>query len=294
MRRLKVVLLVLAAAVIAGACSVSADVHKEKTGYFDTEYHPEQALGEDGAYIDISAVSDGYVAASATSDTRLVFQIKKDDYTYNYIMHSDGTPSVYPLTRGDGSYKFRIMENMADNRYAERFAASCDVVLEDPMEPYLRTSEFVSYTRDSQCVKKSLSITKNARNDLETVKYIYDFICRTITYDYEKVKVLTSDYVPVPDEIMKKGKGICFDYASLAACMLRARGIPTKMVFGYVAPDDLYHAWNLIYLEETGWISVSFEVTANNWTRMDLTFIANGSNDEFIGNGENYTDLHYF
>ena len=57
---------------------------------------------------------------------------------------------------------------------------------------------------------------------------------------------------------METGKGICFDYASLAASMLRSQGIPTKIIFGYVAPDNLYHAWNMFYTEEKGWTKVEF------------------------------------
>jgi len=103
-----------------------------------------------------------------------------------------------------------------------------------------------------------------------------------------------SGYVPVPDETMNTGMGICFDYASLAASMLRSQGIPTKLIFGYVAPDDLYHAWNMVYTEESGWITVEFKVSEESWNRVDLTFSANGSDAKFIGNGENYADVYEY
>ena len=103
-----------------------------------------------------------------------------------------------------------------------------------------------------------------------------------------------SGYLPTPDETMQTGKGICFDYAALAASMLRSQGIPTRMVFGYVAPDQLYHAWNMFYTEETGWVTVKFEVSANSWVRLDLTFAANGADNKFIGDGSNYADVYYY
>ena len=86
----------------------------------------------------------------------------------------------------------------------------------------------------------------------------------------------------------------CFDYASLAAALLRSQGIPCKVVFGYVAPDDLYHAWNMFYTKETGWVTVGFEVDKKNWTRMDLTFSANGADSEFIGDGSHYSDVYVY
>ena len=105
---------------------------------------------------------------------------------------------------------------------------------------------------------------------------------------------MTKGYVPVPDDTMNSKRGICFDYASLAAAMLRSQGVPTKIIFGYVAPNDLYHAWNMFYTKEKGWITVSFEVRDNTWNRIDLTFSAGGAPDEFVGDGSHYTDVFYY
>ena len=105
---------------------------------------------------------------------------------------------------------------------------------------------------------------------------------------------MQSGYLSDPDSTMSTGKGICFDYAVLAAAMLRSQGIPTKMVFGYVAPNGIYHAWNMFYTKETGWVTVSFSVNKETWTRLDLTFSANGADSAFIGNGTNYADVYYY
>ena len=115
-----------------------------------------------------------------------------------------------------------------------------------------------------------------------------------MSYDKQKAATVESGYIPVPDQILAEGKGICFDYASLAASMLRSQGIPTKIIFGYVAPNDLYHAWNMFYTEESGWTSVEFTVNESDWSRVDMTFAANGADGEFIGDGSNYTDVYYY
>ena len=80
----------------------------------------------------------------------------------------------------------------------------------------------------------------------------------------------------------------------LAASMLRSQGIPTKEIFGYVSPDGLYHAWNMFYTAESGWVTVSFETRKDDWNRMDMTFAANGANNKFIGDGSNYSDLYWY
>ncbi|MBQ2582903.1 MAG: transglutaminase domain-containing protein, partial [Erysipelotrichaceae bacterium] len=114
------------------------------------------------------------------------------------------------------------------------------------------------------------------------------------TYDKAKAESVQSGYLPDPDETLATGKGICFDYASLTASMLRSQGIPTKLIFGYVSPNDVYHAWNMIYTEEAGWIVAEFKVNENDWNRIDLTFSANGAESRFIGDGGNYTDVYQY
>ena len=50
----------------------------------------------------------------------------------------------------------------------------------------------------------------------------------------------------------------------------------------------------MFYTAETGWVTVSFEVSADSWNRMDLTFAANGADASFIGDGSNYSDVYFY
>lgn len=259
-----------------------------------SEFHPEAAQGDTGAAIDTSCVSDGYVAVSAMSDHRLKFQVVKGEETYNYDLRNDGTPSILPLQCGDGSYSFRIMENIVDKKYAVKFEVTADVKLNSEFEPFLRPNDYVNYDEDSACVKQASEFSKAASSEVDVVTSVYDFVCKNIKYDVKKAESVERMYLPDPDETLSSGKGICFDYASLAASMLRSQGIPTKVIFGYVSPDDLYHAWNMFYTEETGWVTAEFKVDNKAWTRLDLTFAANGSDAKFIGDGSNYSDLYQY
>ena len=262
--------------------------------FADSGFHEELAEGSDGALIDLSAVREGYVAVSAKSEKRLKFQVLKGEETYNYNLASDGTPSVFPLQCGNGNYTFRVMENISESRYAMLYGTSCDVTLLDEFQPFLRPSDYAPYTPDSACVKKAAELASGCGTALEVVGAVYDFICGTVRYDTQKAMTVQTGYLPDPDETMETGMGICFDYASLAAAMLRSQGIPTKLIFGYVAPNDLYHAWNMFYTEESGWVTVSFEVRGDTWARMDLTFSAGGASTSFVGDGSNYADLYTY
>ena len=48
------------------------------------------------------------------------------------------------------------------------------------------------------------------------------------------------------------------------------------------------------YTEETGWVTVDYQVSEETWNRLDLTFSANGADGTFIGDGSNYTDMYYY
>lgn len=260
----------------------------------DAEFHEAAAMLGDRVKLDVSSLDQGYVAVSAVSNMRLKFQVVKDETTYNYDLPSDGTPGIFPLQGGNGSYRFRVMENVVDKKYSELYSFTCDVRMQDEFQPFLRPSTYINYTRDSACVRKAAELAAGCSDELGLVSAVYNFVCSQVTYDREKAATVKSGYLPVPDETMNSGKGICFDYAALAASMLRSQGIPTKMIFGYVAPQGLYHAWNMFYTPQSGWVTVSFEVRGENWTRMDLTFSANGADATFIGDGSNYSDVYYY
>ena len=259
--------------------------------FADAAFHEDKADDYGVVKIDVSAVSQGYVAVSCVADNRLKFQVMKGDATYNYDLASDGTPGIYPLQCGDGQYAFRVMENVVDTKYAELYSLNCDVKLADEFEPFIRPSNYVSYTPDSECVKRASQLAGESGNAVELVSKVYEDVCGRVTYDKEKAKTVSKGYLPNPDETFQSGKGICFDYAAMTAAMLRSQGIPTKVIFGYVAPKDLYHAWNMFYTPETGWVTVKYEVKGKNWNRLDLTFAANGADGNFIGDGSNYKDV---
>ena len=260
----------------------------------DAYFHPEYAEGTDEVQIDLSGAMEGVIALSAVAQNRLKFQAIQGESTYTYDLASDGTPSVFPLQCGSGHYLLRVLENVSGTKYAVLYQTETDITVSDEYVAFLRPSDYVDYSADSACVAKAAELAEGAEDENAVVAAIYDFICDTVVYDKELAASVQSGYLPDPDRTMETGKGICFDYASLAAAMLRSQGIPTRLIFGYVSPNDLYHAWNMFYTGETGWVTVDYQVTGDEWNRIDLTFSANGADGNFIGDGSNYTDVYYY
>lgn len=250
---------------------------------------PREASG-----IDTSGVNEGWVCASATADARLKFQVICGDATYNYDLPNDGTPTLFPINMGNGSYTFRIMLNTEGNSYVEYDSAYADVALSSEFAPYLIPNQICSYTADSACVAKARDLTAGAENEAEVVAIICTYVAENVSYDEDKARELstTTGYVPDPDSTYQSGTGVCFDYASLSAAMLRSMGIPTKIITGYVGEDELYHAWIMVYVDGT-WQTAEFKVSPNTWSRCDVTFASTGAT-QYSGSGNNYTDRYTY
>ncbi len=264
--------------------------------FADSAFHAEHAQGNDKVKIDLDHANQGYIGVSGQSDTGIKLQVFIGEMEYRYNVPADGTPVIFPLQEGDGTYTIKANEKVEDTKYRPLFTLDCEVKLDDEFQPFLRPSAYVDYDQDSECVKLAAQLAAGEEDALGVVGAVFEYICDNIVYDKEKAQMVqtTTGYMPVLDDTLRTGKGICFDYASLVAGMLRSQGIPTKMVFGDVSPDDIYHAWNMFYTEETGWVTVKYEVKADSWNRLDLTFSANGADSSFIGDGANYLDEKYY
>lgn len=254
----------------------------------------------DGALaIDSSHLAEGYVGARATASSRCKFQVICGEMSYNYDLPEDGSPIVVPLNMGDGSYTFRIMQNTSGTNYVELAGITADVALENQFIPFERPNLFCNYSSDSPSVEKARQLASSCANEGDVVRAVYDWMTAAISYDNAKAEQLatTTGYVPNPDDTLASGTGICFDYASLAAAMFRSLGVPCQIITGYVSPNDIYHAWNMIYINGE-WISAHITVEQNRWCRVDLTFAAtalqNGGSTATVGDGTSYTDRYVY
>lgn len=290
--------LALAAICLAG-CSSSANETSgaafELPEHVATATFNADAAETSGACsIDTSSVASGYVGASAQASSRLKFLVACGDATMSYDLPQDGTPIVCPLSLGDGAYQFRIMQNTSGENYVELFSATANVKMTSEFEPFLRPSIYCNFDDGSAAAAQARKLAKNAKTQAEAVEDICDWIVKNISYDDDKAAELkdSTGYVPDPDSTLKSKNGVCFDYASLGAAMLRTLGIPTKIVTGNVSPDGIYHAWIMVYIDGT-WKSAQFDIEPKTWSRVDLTFAASGD-DSNVGDGKEYTDRYVY
>lgn len=259
------------------------------------KFNSKAATDFSGVKIDTSNVSKGYVGASASSSSRLKFEVAKDGVSMYFDMPENGNAVIAPLSMGDGTYTFTVWENTTEQRYAKLAGTSKSVSMSDELQPFLRQNIYCDFDVKGDAAKLAKSLVKDAKNEGDALAAIYDWVVENITYDKGKASELSgkSGYVPNPDKTISEKSGICFDYSSLVAAMLRSIGIPCKIVTGNVAPNDIYHAWNMVLIDGT-WITTAIDVQANTWTRVDTTFSASGADNSFVGDGTNYSERYTY
>lgn len=225
---------------------------------------PYSSPSSEGLFIDVTTANQGYVTAGCVGKSpkcgRLKFQAWKGGQAYNYDFDPAHEPVRYPVNMGDGVYYFQFMENIEGNTYAQMMSVEKRVRLNSKLAPYTIPTVFCDYDVDGPCVRIARLLLGTCRTETQALDSAYKWAAGYLSYDYEKAKSLSSStaYVPDPDATLRERKGICFDYASMCAAMLRCCDVPCRVVTGYV-DDEYYHAWVVAYAD-------------GRWRRRDPTF----------------------
>lgn len=257
-----------------------------------------------GSEIQFANADKGVVSVyhnrSSNSKMKLVVQKDQDKYVYNLFNNKEYVN--YPLQLGNGNYTVSIYQNTSGTKYKKIASKTSYVKLEDDLNVYLQSILEISWRYEDISIElvedlvdeaiklKKIDLDKASDIELtreETIDAIYSFIINTIVYDYEKIKGLDYSYTPDNDTTLELESGICYDYSSLLASMLRSEGIPSKMAKGYANTSNVYHAWNEIYsLDEERWLVVD--------STYDAYMVQNGYNYKFEKTEENYNKVKEF
>ncbi len=261
------------------------------------DYTGNDILSYDTADIDFTHTTDGYLIFTYKgSADKVVFQITQPDgtrYPYPITGHE---PTVLSLVSGDGEYELELLEHKSDNKYVTSIDEYIDVDVKNEFTAFLYPNQYTNYDESSECVQIAKTISDHSQTDIEFVSNVYDYTMAALSYDYELAENIGTNYIPDPDTTLLSGKGICFDYASLMASMLKSQNIPTKLEVGYAG--TAYHAWISVYIEEIGWIDNIIQFDGKNWSFMDPTFADNSDRrsktKQLIGDGSTYVVQYHY
>lgn len=261
-----------------------------------------KVYSNDDALIDASNSSQGYLMIklkkAMSGSYRILVNADSINVRYTFQLNNSGNYEVIPITEGNGSYTVSVLKVTSAGKGTVMFKQTLNVSVSDSFLPFLTPNQFCMYNSGSSCVALSSKLCGGNKDTIEKTAAIYDYVINNISY-VSTAENGANGYIPVPDTVLANKSGICFDYASLMAAMLRSQKIPTKVVVGYAG--DVYHAWISVYVDGSGWIDGYIYFDGNKWNRMDPTFAASAKNDadykstvDFISNGSNYSVMYYY
>ena len=267
-------------------------VPKIKTGSFTGA----KTVSNDIACADITSADMGVIKVTYSGECgKVKVRITKGEAVYDYDLDPGGT--VFPLQSGSGTYNIKVLENVSGKTYAVALDEDFSADIKSEFSPYLVPSQYINYSQSDDCVYKAAELCAGKSGTVEKAAAMFGYITSNVKYDKELAASVKSGYVPNPDKTLESGKGICFDYASLFASMCRSQNIPAKLVMGYVR-GNVYHSWNEIYTEESGWVTVDIFLKGSGWELLDPTFYASASDKsavaEYIGDGSDYSAIYYY
>lgn len=143
---------------------------------------------------------------------------------------------------------------------------------ETSMSFYEKDSDYYKYTGDdlfidsnsSEIKETAESLTAGETDALAAAEILYNFVIRNLQYDYPRAENGSYELL-YASEILKRGRGVCSDYAILYTALLRAAGIPSRLAAGIPVYTTLFekdreidmgHAWVEIKLPGYSWMPV--------------------------------------
>lgn len=219
----------------------------------------------EGTYINTDSVKSGVIYVNYTNEgnVRAKLMVEKDGSKYTYNLDANTINQGFPLQMGDGEYKVSVLENVSGNKYKYVYKEVINAKIEKGNLVYLNSVQDVNWKAAPKTTRKAKELVAGKKSAEDKVKAVYEYLVSNYSYDYEKLDKLSVDYVPEADRMLEEGKGICYDFASMFAVMLRSQGVPVKLVKGYTKNVEGYHAWNEVYDSKTG-----------KWEVVDTTYDA--------------------
>lgn len=238
--------------------------------------------------INSTLASKGVVAVrfDYNGDKKIKVTVEKEDSKIHYNYLNKGEYEFFPLAFGEGTYRVSIMENTEGNRYRVVEAQNIEVRLDNENLPFLGSVQPVNWSQEDGSSRLADQLTQGLETDSQKFMAIYRYVVENLYYDSDKISGLDHTYVPDNAMTLETGSGICYDYASLLASMLRSVGIPTKLVKGYGDfQPDVYHAWNEVLLDGQ-WIVVD--------TSYDSQQLKKGRSVDVVKDPESYGGIYAY
>lgn len=109
-------------------------------------------------------------------------------------------------------------------------------------EEYLGSNEDINLSSE-ELMKLSSEISLGKKTKMDELKSVYDWVTNNIYYDMDQLKSGEHEQID-SSYVLKEKRTTCGGYANLTAALLRTRGIPAVIVYGYSLDYSEDKDWN--------------------------------------------------
>jgi transglutaminase-like putative cysteine protease len=214
-------------------------------------------------------------------------------YPYRIERDSEGSKILYLEAQNPPEKELKIVETFALTRAAVRI--NVDPSRSRPLSdaerarfaPYLAANKHVEI--DDEIRQLADRIVGDEANPVLAARKLYDWVLHNVDYWVKDPQHKKASPVGSTSYCLTFRTGNCTDFESLWTSLARARGIPTRIVYGSFFKPDLnghdldqsYHCWAAFYAPGIGWIphdvavadmyAGDFQVTSDNEVLMRRT-----------------------
>jgi len=170
------------------------------------------------------------------------------------------------LTEGIGEYRIRLL--VWEEGFRFLVAHTLPVTNQKEINRFLVPGRGIE-SNHPDIIRMAERITRGLTTDEARIRAVYDWVRKNVSYSDAKATSLKNFYFGFPTGALyalQNRAGVCEEFATLSAALLRAVGIQAKVVTG-MANGGL-HAWNRAF-------------NGSRWIEFDATFAATGKRDFF-------------
>lgn len=235
--------------------------------------------------INLSNLGNGTVGVNYNHPSTLKIKVKvaKGSSSYMYSLYSTSGYEFFPLQMGEGAYVVTVYKNIGGTSYAT--VKTFNVTLSNSANVFLSSNQLVNWSSTTNAVVKARAIASGLGSNEAKAQAIHDYLTSYMQYNTAKASTIGSGYIPNISSVYSQASGICYDFASTYAAMMRSVGVPTKLVMGYSTKVTGFHAWNQVYINGT-WATVD-----NSY---DSQAKALGQNPAMIKSSTQYTGSKFY
>lgn len=238
-------------------------------------------VANDYVEVDVSTANNGYVKV------KLAKQINDTVYCYVDSANAPDGHIIFcpkfgqwvniPLLGKSDYYQLTVCSDLGLD-----FNVAFIATVENPNGFALVSNPKVDFENAPKTIAKAAELTKDCKTDAEKITAIFEFVAKTIKFDYKLVANEKGGNVSVydrnldPDHILDTKTGVCTHYAVLMAAMLRSQGIPCKAISGrvYNGKEWAGHAWVSVSPDTKGlnMSNLGAGHEPDGWIRLDPTW----------------------